>query len=107
MSLDVYLMETKLTEVFEANITHNLNTMASEAGIYKFLWRPEEVGVSRAKQLIEPLERGLERLQAEPDKYKKFNPGNHWGSYEGLIRFVEKYLAACREHPDAVVRVSR
>lgn len=29
-------------ELFEANITHNLNKMAKEVGIYEYLWRPDE-----------------------------------------------------------------
>ena len=38
MSLSVYLSE----EVYNSNITHNLNKMAAEAGIYRLLWYPEE-----------------------------------------------------------------
>ena len=33
MSLDVYLEVMKPTEVFSANITHNLNKMAEAAGV--------------------------------------------------------------------------
>ena len=41
--------------VYSANITHNLTKMADEAGIYECLWRPEEIGITKAGQLIEPL----------------------------------------------------
>lgn len=44
MSLDVYLTAVRPTEVFSANITHNLGEMADKAGIYKACWRPEEIG---------------------------------------------------------------
>lgn len=71
--------------VFEYNITHNLNSMADAAGIYKHLWHPEEVGVSRAADLIEPLRDGLARLNSDPQKYKKHNPSNGWGDYDGLV----------------------
>ena len=33
---------------YSANITHNLGKMAEEAGIYKHLWRPEEIGITKA-----------------------------------------------------------
>jgi hypothetical protein len=46
-------------EVYTANITHNLNRMAKEAGIYKHLWRPDEIGITLAGELIEPLQSGL------------------------------------------------
>lgn len=107
MSLDVYLTVTKPTEVFEWNITHNLGQMAREAGIYEALWRPEEINVTTAEQLIEPLTVGLEKLKADPERFKEFNAPNGWGNYEGLLKFVEKYLEACIVYPDAEVRVCR
>lgn len=79
MSLDVYLVETVPTDVYEANITHNLNTMADEAGIYNHLWRPEEVGARVARDLIKPLSVGLALLLSDPERFKKINPENGWG----------------------------
>jgi hypothetical protein len=92
---------------YEANITHNLGAMAQEAGIYKPIWHPEEVGITRAKQLIEHLEFGLTLLRADPERFEKFEPSNGWGTYKGLLRFVAQYLEACKENPDAEVEVSR
>lgn len=107
MSLDVYLTAVRPTEVYWANITHNLNKMAMEAGIYEALWRPEEIGVTKAVELIEPLTVGLEKLKADPEHYEQFNAPNGWGMYEHFVPFVEKYLEACKENPDADVNVSR
>lgn len=107
MSLDVTLTAVRETSVFDYNITHNLETMAKEAGIYKHLWRPEEIGITMAKQLIEPLTTGLELLRSDPERFKKLNPENGWGSYTGLVDFVEQYLIACRKNPDGVISVSR
>lgn len=107
MSLDVYLKVTRPVAIFEQNITHNLNRMATEAGIYKELWRPDEIGVTTAKQLIEPLRHGLALLVSEPDRFKAFNPHNGWGCYDWLVEFVQNYLSACEENPDAEVHVSR
>ena len=104
---DVQEAEYETDEVYSANITHNLNTMAGEAGIYEPLWRPDEIGITKAKELIEPLREGLHKLKSEPKKYKAFNPSNRWGSYEGLVRFVSNYLDACYENPEADVSVSR
>ena len=114
--------------VYSANITHNVGTMAAEAGVYEALWRPyklkEEYNVKleedydiemafesaqaiKAKELIEPLRQGLHNLKLNPEKYKKLNPENGWGSYEGLVAFVKVYLNACYEYPDSDVEVSR
>jgi len=93
--------------VYTANITHNLNKMAQEAGIYEHLWRPDEIDITNAGQLIGPLREGLALLKSDPNRFEAFNPENGWGTYEGLVSFVEKYLAACEENPDADVSVWR
>jgi len=105
MSLDVYLEVTKPTTIFEANITHNLNRMAQAAGIYEALWCPDEIGITKAAQLIEPLAIGLKLLQNNPEQFKKYNPENGWGNYGCLVDFVRGYLHACVETPDADVAV--
>ncbi len=103
----VTFTEEETDTVYSANITHNLNKMADEAGIYKALWRPEECGITVAAQLIEPLERGLALLQSDPSRFQAFNPDNGWGTYEGLVRFVQDYLVVARRYSDAEVSVSR
>lgn len=120
MSLDVHLNRKRLVfydggkthteekeEVYCANITHNLGEMADKAGIYKALWRPEEIGAKYAKDIIKIVEKGLADLKARPEHFEKFNSPNGWGMYEHFVPFVEKYLEACKEYPDAVVEVSR
>jgi hypothetical protein len=97
----------KTEEYFSANITHNLDAMAEEAGIYKHLWGPEEVAITKAWQLIEPLTRGLGILKSDPIKFEKLNAPNGWGLYKHFIPWVEKYLEACIKYPDANVSVSR
>lgn len=107
MSLDISLYAVREVEVFEANITHNLTKMADEAGLYKALWRPDELGIDTAKVLIPLLENGLKQLQEDPERFKKLNPENGWGTYEALVSFTERYLEACNEHPDARIYISR
>lgn len=92
---------------YSSNITHNLGRMAAEAGIYKHLWRPEEIGITTAAQLIEPLATGLALLKSDPPRFEAFNSPNGWGLYKHFVPFVEKYLEACRQNPDAEVSVSR
>ena len=114
-------------QVYWANITHNLGKMAGEAGIYEALWRPhrlkegynilesdhqaewkfEEENKTTAKDIIPLLEKGLADLKARPEHFEKFNSPNGWGMYEHFVPFVEKYLEACKEYPDAIIEVSR
>ena len=74
--------EAKLSTL---NITHNLNNMAKAVGLYEVLWRPEEIEITTASQMIAPLEKAIEELVANPEKYKVFNPPNGFGSYKDFI----------------------
>ncbi len=107
MSLDVYLTKTRPTPVYESNITHNLAEMAEEAGIYFHLWRPDEISITKASELIEPLRKGIALMKSDAPRFEKHNAENGWGTYKHFVPFVEEYLKACEENPDADVRVSR
>lgn len=60
-----------------------------------------------ARDLIEPLRVGLEKLRSNRKHYESFNSPNGWGLYENFVPWVARYLGACEEHPDAEVSVSR
>ncbi len=107
MSLDFSIRRVEEVGVFSANITHNLGEMAEAAGIYKALWRPEELGVETAGELIPILEEGLAKLKANPVEYEKYNAENGWGLYEHFVPFVAEVLAACKEFPDGKPHASR
>lgn len=125
MSLDVYLydQEDELTthwcscgnehqlrerrQLFSANITHNLGRMASEAGIYEALWRPDEHGITKAKQVGDAIEKGLVLMRADPLRFWALEAANGWGKFDDFVPWLENYLRACREHPEALVEVSR
>jgi hypothetical protein len=94
-------------EVYGANITHNLGKMAAEAGIYQALWRPEELNITKAGELVPIIEKGLDDMKARPEHYQQFNASNGWGLYENFIPWIEKYLEACKEYPEASIEVSR
>ena len=112
MSLDVTLTVRKVVEVvetsrvFDANVTHNMSPMAVAAGIGRHLWEPQEIGITKARQLIEPLSIALSLMKRDPTSFKKLSPQNGWGSYDSFVPWLEKYIAACCEFPDADVSVS-
>jgi len=121
MSLDVYLKgpDKKITcfncnqeyndneDLYWANITHNLTKMADEAGIYQHLWSPEKVGCFKGGDLIKWLKLGLSDLKSRPEHFKQFNSENGWGMYKHFVPFVEKYLEACIDYPDAKIFISK
>jgi hypothetical protein len=81
--------------------------MAEAAGIYKACWRPEEIGITKAAQLIPLLRDGLDKMLADPAKYEAYNSPNGWGLYKNFVPWLQDYLRACEENPDADVSVCR
>ena len=107
MSLDVHLEDENGRDLYWRNITHNLTTMAEKADLYQCLWRPEEIGITTAHELIEPLSKGITFLAAYRSLCEQDNPPNGWGDWEGLYDFCCDYLKACTEYPLSTIRVCR
>lgn len=95
--------ECESCDVYSANITHNLNRMAEEAGVYQLLWHPEQSGIVEASQMIEHLSDAVALMRRDPDRFKSFNPSNNWGSYDTFVPWLEKFVTACRNYPNAKV----
>jgi hypothetical protein len=113
--------------LYRSNITHNLNRMADEAGLYEALWRPyqlkpgydipeddydaeykyEAANPVQAHEIIPIIEKGLEDMKARPKHYETFNSSNGWGMYEHFVPFIEKYLKALKKYPEAFVECDR
>jgi len=107
MSLDIRLKAMREIDVFACNVTHNLGAMAEEAGIYQAIWRPEELGITHANGLIDIIEPGLKLMKEDPERFKKLDPANGWGSYDRFVPWIEEYLQALKKNPDAKVDVWR
>ena len=111
MSLTVCLNDPTATydvqSLYDSDITHNLNEMAREAGIYEALWRPEIIAAVYAKDIIDIVEKGLNKLKACPEHFMKFNSPNGWGTYKNFVPFVQNYLDALIKYPDAKIEVCR
>jgi len=111
MSLDISLYAKDLDgneiEVFSQNLTHNLNKMCAEAGIYEALWRPEELGAVNANDVLVTLCNGVADMKARPHHYRKFDSPNGWGTYDISFPYIEEILNAYMKYPSARIEVSR
>ena len=117
--------------IYSSNITHNLGTMAKEAGLYEALWRPyricieniiqidydnityeeendiEDMWTVLASDIIYYIEQGLYELKSYKKLYKRFDSPNGWGVYDDFVPFVEEYLEALKANPDGIINVDR
>lgn len=106
MSYDVSLtIDTgapEATVVYSRNHTSNTAQMWREAGcdIAAFDGMP-------APEFAASLGPAIEKMKAEPDRFRAYEPGNGWGSFETTIEFLTELLIACGTHPKTTVEVSR
>lgn len=113
MSLDVYISAVRTVNVYNGNITHNLNKMAMEVKLsngrtlYEVLWRPEEHNYTKASEIVPLLVEGIMILCSERERFLPFNPPNGYGNYENLVQFTQNYLNACLENPDGEIQACR
>ena len=105
MSLDIYL-KVKGKTVFDSNITHNLNKMASACGVYYACWHPYMINATKAEHIIPVLKDGVKLLEEHPDFYKKFDSPNGWGLYVHFLPWLKEVLGACEKYPKAKLHTS-
>lgn len=65
------------------------------------------VNITQAKELIEPLKKGLQDMKDRQEYYEQFNSPNGYGLYKHFVPFIEEYLNACKEYPNAKIYIDR
>jgi hypothetical protein len=98
MSLDINLQAVRTVNVFYLNVPTCYKPIAEKVGIQTYIWKPEELGISKAEQLINPLRIGLQLLESVPGRV-----GVAQETLDDFVECVRKYLAACEQNPDAEI----
>lgn len=108
MGLNIYVSEMQYVTFQDFQLTHNLVPMAKEAGLYEALWCPSVFADKpEAQDLIYNLELGLTYLLEHPERCKRWEPANGFGSYDQLVSIVHDYLVTCKLYPDAIITVDK
>ena len=88
--------------VFSAKISHHLADMADSVGIWEVIWNPIH---EQAMDAIEPLTLGVNELKRHPEKYRRYDSPNGWGTYDSFVPWLDEVIEACKEHPMAMIKV--
>jgi len=78
--------------------------MWREAGCYDVLYMCDGI---EAGDIVGVLRYALRKMNANPGAFEELAPSNGWGTFDGAKEFLEKLIAECDKHPDAIVRVSK
>lgn len=111
MSLDIYLVGSHCEHCgrdgetfYDANITHNVIPMWSKADVYEALYMSDG---HKASEYIDALERGVAHFEANYAEYQLLHASNGWGKAEHALPWLKKTHAAFKQHPDAIINVSK
>ena len=75
----------------DANITWNVRKIiVNSTGLE---WK-NEANNGYCKDIIPSIIKGLQELQINGDKYKKYEPDNGWGTVKGTIQFFKDIIDA-------------
>ena len=121
MGLNIYFLDESGEDVeIESylQITHNLNTVVSELGLlvdlpyYEVIWIPDELfglknGEVPAEFVLKLLPDLIKNLLKFEDRLVDYLPSNGYGTFEGLINFLCRYLSECYKHKDAYIYCCR
>lgn len=104
MSLDLYL-EHKCDHCGnEGHITWNYTYNASPMWyeVYPEDDRMIPIDGMTGEQALPKIEKAVAIMKEDPDRFKKLEPTNGWGSYKDFVLSLEELALACRKHPKAV-----
>lgn len=103
MSLDISITAKKEVEIFETNITYNLSDM-----YYKAIDKDKglrKLNNMSCKEALPIINDGIADMLNNADEYRKLNPTNGWGTYEGLLARLQEMRNCCESNPDGIIRV--
>ena len=83
----------------EINMTFNIRPMLDKAFGLKD-WK--EIQNHSSKEVAEKVAYAICRMKANPKEYKKLEPENKWGTYEGTIEFLTTIFKACEEESGGI-----
>lgn len=92
--------------VFEANITHNLGTMADAADIYEILWRPDRLGpyIERIVRAIEDVMGFSCIIVTDESRLSDFAPDAD--DYAALARALEISIDPQNPNDSVIIRLA-
>jgi len=90
--------------VFRNNYTSNAYKM------FRLAFRSKEhfkaFDNKSAKECLMEIDSALKIMKANPYRFKKYNPENGYGDYEGAYHFLFNFGVACLRYPKAKIGIS-
>ena len=107
MSYDIFLTTPKNRDEDSevGNMTSNIRPMYDKAfGVND--WK-DVVDGRRAGSVVQEIFLAYDEMKSNPKEYKKLNPENGWGDYEGALEYLYKLLRESCQWPECTIYIHR
>ena len=104
MSLDVSISAKREMIIYDTNITYNLADM-----YYKCIDKEKgfkKLNGMNCKEALPIINNAIQDMLNNADEYRKLNPKNGWGSYEGLLSNLQEMRNCCENNLDGIIDIS-
>lgn len=101
MSLDIRIKAIREVQIYDSNVTYNLSDI-----YYKCIGGGlKALNCMSCKKALPILNKAIENMQENENEYRKLEPSNGWGSYDGLLKELGRLQAYCEDNPDGIIEV--
>lgn len=104
MSLDIDIIAKRPVSIYDGNVTYNLADM-----YYKAIDKEkgfEKLNGMTCKEALPIINKAIKDMIDNQEEYKKLNPINGWGTYEGLLKIFQDMRNVCESNPDGVFEIN-
>lgn len=102
MSLDIHVIAKREVDIFDSNITYNLATIyykCIDGGFYA-------LNKMNCKKALPILNKAIDNMLENEKEYRKLEPSNGWGTYNGLLKELRELRTCCEDNPDGIIEVN-
>lgn len=83
------------------NYTSNVARMWSDALGHRLADFHDRTG----GDCLDALNAAVDKLTADPARYRAMEPSNGWGDYDGALAYLTRLRDACAAHPKATIHI--
>ena len=101
MSLDIGVKAKREVEIYDSNVTYNLADIYYKCidGGFKSLNK------MNCKNALPIITKAIENMLENEKEYRKLEPSNGWGTYDGLLQELRDLRNCCEDNPDGIIEV--
>lgn len=103
MGLDIWMESKRCEECGHSERTGDLNYTYNVTRMWYAIYPDDEgmvwIDELTGKQAEKKLQYAIDELIKYPDEFKKLNPENGWGNYDGFLKFLENLLELSIKNP--------